>query len=81
MDPRVQQEFRKLGKTNPNRWEDDLREMSDGGYLFLKEDFPSTIDSLWEEVKNLDFDLNSDPIYNSDEIPKYISPYWSAITQ
>ena len=77
MDARVQQEFRKLGKTDPNRWEDDLREMSDDGYVFLKEDFPCTIDTLWEEVKNLDFDVNSDPTYNSDGIPKYISPYWS----
>lgn len=77
MDARVQQEFRKLGKTDPNRWEDDLREMSDDGYVFLKEDFPCTIDSLWEEVKNLDFDVNSDPTYNFDGIPKYISPYWS----
>ena len=71
LDQRVQQEFSEQGKWDHGRWEQEPSEFL-GYFADLRKDFECSHESLWEEVKDLKFNLGTDPCYNADEIPRYI---------
>jgi hypothetical protein len=71
LDTSVQQEFRLQGIWDLGLWEQEPSEFF-GYFADLREDFECSHESLWEEVKNLKFNLDTDPCYNADEIPRYI---------
>jgi hypothetical protein len=74
LDQRVQQEYRSLGRWDSNRWEGEPPDpiTSPDWFNDLNADFECSVESLWEEVKNLKFELNFDPCYNADSIPRYL---------
>jgi hypothetical protein len=74
LDQRVQQEYRSAGRWDSNRWEGEPPDpiTSPDWFNDLNADFECSVESLWEEVKNLKFELNSDPCYNADSIPRYL---------
>jgi hypothetical protein len=74
MDQRVQQEFRERNIWDIKRWDisfDDF--LTTGGFADLRLEFECSLSSLWEEVKELPFDLSTDPCYNADEVPRFLT--------
>jgi hypothetical protein len=80
MDQRVQQEFLDKGIWDSVRWESSLEEVLSGpGFSDLNLAFECSTSSLWSEVKNLSFNLESDPCYNADENARFLTqaPLWT----